>query len=35
VIPPNLKTSLSDASADLHLLEVSLPAAFETRVHEG
>ncbi len=33
VIPPELKTSLSDASADLQLLEVSLPAAFETHVY--
>ena len=33
VIPPHLKTSLADASADLQLLEVSLPATFETRVH--
>jgi quercetin dioxygenase-like cupin family protein len=31
VIPPDLKTMLSDASPDLQLLEVSLPAAFETR----
>jgi quercetin dioxygenase-like cupin family protein len=34
VIPPNLRTSLSDGSADLQLLEVSLPAAFETRVYK-
>jgi quercetin dioxygenase-like cupin family protein len=33
VIPPNLKTSLTDTSADLHLLEVSLPARFDTHVH--
>ena len=33
VIPPHLKTSLADASADLQLLEVSLPATFETRAH--
>lgn len=33
VIPPGLKTSLTGASADLELLEVSLPAAFETRIH--
>ena len=33
MIPPDLKTSLTDASPDLQLLEVSLPAAFETRVH--
>jgi quercetin dioxygenase-like cupin family protein len=30
VIPPHLRTSLSDASSDLQLLEVSLPAEFET-----
>ena len=34
VIPPHLKTSLTDASADLQLLEVSLPGTFETRTHE-
>ena len=33
VIPPGLPTSLSGATADLQLLEVSLPAAFETRRH--
>jgi quercetin dioxygenase-like cupin family protein len=33
VIPPGLKTSLCDASEDLELLEVSLPAVFETRRH--
>lgn len=33
VIPPDQKTSLSDSSADLQLLEVSLPAVFET--HAG
>jgi quercetin dioxygenase-like cupin family protein len=33
VIPPDLKTSLTDASQDLRLLEVSLPASFETRTH--
>lgn len=33
VIPPGLPTSLDDASADLELLEVSLPAGFETRAH--
>jgi len=31
VIPPYLKTSLADCSADVQLLEVSLPASFETR----
>jgi quercetin dioxygenase-like cupin family protein len=30
VIPPGLKTSLTQRSADLQLLEVSLPANFET-----
>jgi quercetin dioxygenase-like cupin family protein len=33
VIPPHLKTALTDASEDLQLLEVSLPADFETRVY--
>ncbi len=33
VIPPTMKTSLSDCSKDLKLLEVSLPAEFLTRVH--
>lgn len=33
VIPPFLKTALTDCSEDLELLEVSLPAAFETKVH--
>lgn len=33
VIPPHLKTSLTDCSEDLRLLEVSLPAEFETRVY--
>jgi quercetin dioxygenase-like cupin family protein/catechol 2,3-dioxygenase-like lactoylglutathione lyase family enzyme len=33
VIPPFLKTALTDCSEDLELLEVSLPADFETRVH--
>jgi quercetin dioxygenase-like cupin family protein/catechol 2,3-dioxygenase-like lactoylglutathione lyase family enzyme len=33
VIPPHLKTSLTAASRDLQLLEVSLPAAFETSTH--
>jgi quercetin dioxygenase-like cupin family protein len=35
VIPPRLKTSLTDSSADLQLLEVSLPAHFETRTYPG
>jgi quercetin dioxygenase-like cupin family protein len=33
VIPPHLKTALSDCSGDLQLLEVALPADFATRVH--
>lgn len=33
VIPPHTKTSLTDRSADLELLEVALPAQFETIVH--
>lgn len=33
VIPPGLPTSLGDASMGLELLEVSLPAGFETRAH--
>jgi quercetin dioxygenase-like cupin family protein len=33
VIPPHLKTSHTDCSEDLELLEVSLPAEFETTVH--
>jgi quercetin dioxygenase-like cupin family protein len=32
VIPPGLTTTLRDASSDLTLLEVSLPAGFETSV---
>ena len=35
VIPPSLKTSMTGASPDLQLLEVSLPAEFETRTHPG
>jgi hypothetical protein len=31
VIPPELKTTMSRCSRDLQLLEVSLPAHFETR----
>lgn len=34
VIPPYLKTSLTGCSEDLRLLEVALPADFETRLHE-
>ncbi len=33
VIPPHTKTSLTDRSYDLELLEVALPARFETIVH--
>ena len=33
VIPPHTKTSLTDRSGDLELLEVALPAWFETLVH--
>jgi quercetin dioxygenase-like cupin family protein len=33
VIPPGLKTTLTDASTDLELLEVSLPAQFDTVRH--
>ena len=33
VIPPHTKTSLTDRSADLELLEVALPAGFDTIVH--
>jgi quercetin dioxygenase-like cupin family protein len=33
VIPPGLKTALTASSKDLQLLEVSLPAEFETYVH--
>jgi quercetin dioxygenase-like cupin family protein len=33
VIPPGMKTALTECSADLELLEVSLPADFETRTH--
>ncbi|MFY9824104.1 MAG: cupin [Thermoanaerobaculia bacterium] len=35
VIPPHMKTALTDCSEDLQLLEVSLPAHFETRLHEA
>lgn len=35
VSPPGLATSLTDCSADLQLLEVSLPAGFETRSEEA
>lgn len=34
VVPPGLKTALTDPSTDLQLLEVSLPARFETRAHQ-
>lgn len=33
VIPPRLKTALTDGSGDLQLLEVALPADFETQLH--
>ena len=33
VIPPHTKTSLTDRSDDLELLEVALPAQFDTIVH--
>ncbi len=33
VIPPHTKTSLTERSEDLELLEVSLPARFDTIVH--
>ena len=33
VIPPHLKTALSEASPDLRLLEVALPGEFETVIH--
>lgn len=35
VIPPGLKTRLDECSEDFELLEVALPADFETRPHEG
>ena len=35
VIPPGMKTAFTDCSEDLQLLEVSLPADFETRTHSG
>lgn len=35
VVPPGLKTSLTGASPDLQMLQVSLPAAFETRTYAG
>ena len=35
VIPPNLKTSLSNCSEELELLEVTLPGNFKTIVHAG
>jgi len=34
VIPPHMKTSLTDCSEDLEVLEVSLPAGFTTTVHQ-
>lgn len=35
VIPPHLKTAISDCSEGMELLEVSLPADFETFIHPG
>ncbi|MEP4038303.1 cupin domain-containing protein [Pseudophaeobacter sp.] len=35
VIPPGMKTRLSDASTDLELLEVSLPGVFRTSLAQG
>ena len=35
VVPPHLKTALSDPSPDLRLLEVSLPGLFETTTYSG
>ncbi len=35
VIPPGMKTALTGCSDDLELLEVSLPADFETRGYSG
>ncbi|HEX7138468.1 MAG TPA: cupin domain-containing protein [Vicinamibacterales bacterium] len=33
VVPPGMKTALTNGSQDLELLEVSLPAQFATRIH--
>ena len=35
VIPPHTRTAYDGCSADLELLEVSLPGRFETAVHDG
>jgi quercetin dioxygenase-like cupin family protein len=35
VVPPGHKTSITDCSENLELLEVALPAQFETSDHEG
>jgi quercetin dioxygenase-like cupin family protein len=35
VIPPDVTTTLTGVSPDLQLLEVSLPARFETRVERS
>ena len=35
VVPPRTRIAYGQCSADLELLEVSLPAAFETTMHEG
>ena len=34
-VPPRTRTAYEQCSADLELLEVSLPGRFETRVHDG
>jgi hypothetical protein len=35
VIPPGVKTALSAPTDELELLEVALPGAFETQLHDG
>ena len=35
VVPPRTRTAYERCSADLELLEVSLPGAFETTMHDG
>ena len=35
VVPPRTRTAYERCSADLELLEVSLPGRFETRIHDG
>lgn len=34
-VPSNYKTTLTNMSGDFSLLEVSLPARFDTTMHEG